>query len=99
MQSIRLLDNISSVATSKVLKITGREVMPFQIFGIIDSNVVLEATISSDNDVLLGVAKWAQIVNGSFTEDVCDGIFTSFSHIRAKVLSYNSGTITVTVGL
>ena len=99
MQAVKLLDNVTTTEASKPLKITGNAIIPFQIHGIIDANVVLEATISSDEDVLLGNAKWSKIVNGSFISDVCDGIFTPFSHIRAKVASYNSGTISVRIGL
>lgn len=99
MKPIKLLDNISEISTSKPLKITGNSIMPFQIHGIIDANVVLEATISSDDEILLGNARWSMISNGSFISDVCDGIFVSFSHIRARIASYNSGSISVRVGL
>jgi len=67
--------------------------LPILISGIITATVTLEATIATDTEVDNGTAKWETISLAVWTADICDGLFTPFTHIRGRVIAYTAGTI------
>ena len=96
-----LLNSVTSDITSLPLYISPQRqrlggAVPFQIFGIINANVIFEGTLVSDISDL-PTANWSPIANAVFSQDTCDGLFVMFNHIRAKVFNYTSGSITVTL--
>ena len=99
---VKLLDGATSTVTGKPVKMPTKRVhgagsIPFVLSGITVANVVLEATIATQREVDEGTAQWEQIQSASWSADIADGIFTAFSHIRARVSAYTSGTITLTI--
>lgn len=69
--------------------------LPILISGITNATVTLEATIATEAEVYSGTAMWETISLATWTSDVADGLFTPFTHIRARVIAYTAGNIYV----
>lgn len=101
MNIIKFFEDQTSVGISDHLKLgdryqtNGGTAIPFQIVGITNAIVVLEATIATDHEVQFGTAKWTPIFDMSFSADTCVGLFIPFPYIRANITNYTSGVISV----
>ena len=71
--------------------------IPIQIFGTFVGTVILEGTIAPETDVTAGTATWSEIKGARFGSAACTALVCPFTHIRANVLSYTSGSISVRV--
>ena len=69
--------------------------IPILLSGVITATVQLEGTIATDYDINKNLAVFEAISNAVWTADTADGLFTPFTHIRANVVSWTAGTITM----
>lgn len=67
--------------------------IPILISGIDGDTVVLEATIATQQEVIEDTASWEKISQATWTQDVADGLFTPFTHIRGRVTTWVAGKI------
>ena len=101
MATIRtLINNATGNVVGPTLKLdpgfwAGGGSLPILISGITNATVSLEATIATDYEVDNLTAMWEQISGAAWTSDVADGLFTPFTHIRARVSGYVAGNIYV----
>jgi hypothetical protein len=73
--------------------------IPIQVFTTLATDfvgtIILEATVSTQQEVDEGTAVWSPITGASWTAETCDGLTTAFSWIRGNVTAYTSGSINV----
>lgn len=93
-----LLNNATGTVTGPPLKLDlgimrGGGSIPIVISGIVTATVILEGTVAEDVQVENGSAMWEKINLAEWTADIADGLFTPFTHIRGRVVSYTAGNI------
>jgi hypothetical protein len=102
MQIQTLLDGVNSVGPGPYLRVNDNRTInggpiALQLSGITVATVVIEGSISTQEEIDAGTAEWTAINLATWTADVADGLFTSFPYIRGNVTAWTSGIITLRV--
>ena len=73
--------------------------IPIQVYTTLATDfvgtVILEGTVSSQQEIDEDTAVWSPINGASWTAETCDGLTTAFPWIRGNVTAYTSGSINV----
>ena len=102
-----LLDGVTAIGASDPIKVadilrvhqSDIDHIPIHIYGTFTATVKIEGTLSTDEEIENGTAQFTQITGMAFTSPALTSINEAFSHIRANVTAYTSGSIFVKAGL
>lgn len=95
-----LLNAVSSAATGAPIALPpelSQKPLGVSVFGTFVGTVILEATVDTQAAVDGATATWAAITGASWTTPAVAKVDAPFTHIRARVSAYTSGSITLKV--
>jgi len=99
MNVYTLLDNVTGNIVGDPVKVkrTLDVPIPVQVTGLTGGTTAhLEGVILEEGEDPL-TATWSKISGGKWSSDICEGLYTNFSYIRAVVTNYGGGTVNLRV--
>lgn len=67
--------------------------------GPVEAEIEIQGTIATQSEVDLGTCNWEAIEGGLFRKETATALIAPFSHIRANVVAYTCGTISIRTGI
>ena len=104
MEIIQLCENFSELEPSQpytfVNNRAGTGPIPIQIATTNDfiGSIILEGTLSDENEVSDGIVTWSPIFGAFWTESNIDALLIQVTHIRVRLLDYISGSVSIRLG-
>ena len=74
--------------------------IPIQIAtkGDFIGSIILEGTLSDENEIYDDIVTWSPISGAFWTESTIDALSIQVTHIRVRILDYISGSVSVRLG-
>ena len=104
MEIIQLCKDFNGLEAGPIVKLPANSMIngpiPLQISTTNDFNgsVVLEGTLSNQDEVNNDTVVWSPISGAIWEESIIDALFVQVTHIRVRILDYISGLVSVRLG-